>query len=418
MALNLSTLTNPSTSAGILTDLAKSASNLDLVASLENRVSGGPNATQTTATYQPRAHVPVGGGHLYLPSVSGNSASVTFPTIAADDDFVLEMDVFLVDATDFHLVSGSTTDNRFAIYAGRLYFSYTEYVDLDSSLDTGSSTLTVERSGSTLTLKQDGVTKATTSSGAADNAYALTHLSFNGQNATSVDPLNGYIKTATLSIEGTEGLNIDFSNTTHKASSFVCSTGQTVTINTSGNDPATIVRRPFIRLDGARSFLNGSFNESNTTGGYMFVVYSVNGDGGEESGRVFVMNSAGEQGFNNNRSFLWSLRKSNTNNLGYYHENNWRGEHTLGFDLADGVMLHEIKVVAGSQVSKINNGDIQTSSLNLSSLSSEEFDIGSNPAGASNPAIDIEALYLFDETLTDDEATQVRDYLNSKSSIY
>jgi len=66
MALNLSTLTDSSTSAGILTDLAKSASNLELVASLENRVSGGPNATQTTASKQAVAKIPTDGSQPYL----------------------------------------------------------------------------------------------------------------------------------------------------------------------------------------------------------------------------------------------------------------------------------------------------------------------------------------------------------------
>ena len=151
----------------------------------------------------------------------------------------------------------------------------------------------------------------------------------------------------------------------------------------------------------------------------MFVVYSVNGDGGQASGRVFVMNSAGEAGYNNVRSFLWSLRKSGDNNIAYYHNQSWQGIHTLGFDPADGVLLHEVKAVDGSQFSKVNNGDIQTSSLNLSSLSSEEFDIGSTPYGTANyPAIDIEALYLFDHTLTDGDANKIRDYLNDKSSIY
>lgn len=149
----------------------------------------------------------------------------------------------------------------------------------------------------------------------------------------------------------------------------------------------------------------------------MFVVYSVNGNGGEASGRVFVMNSAGEQGYNNTRSFLWSLRKGTENNIAYYQNSTWQGIHTLGFDPVDGTLLHELKAVDGAQFSKVNNGDIQTSSLNLS-LSSEEFDIGATPASSSNPAIDIEALYLFDHTLTDADATKVRDYLNAKSSIY
>jgi len=396
------------------------AANLDLVASLENRVSGGANATQTTASKQPRAHVPLGDGHLYLPAVTGNYASVAFPAIGSSEDFVLELEVDLADVNEMHLVSGSNTTERIIVYSSGTKFQCnlngSAIGTLSSPLATGLSVIRCERASGTVTLKQDGSTKCTLT---GVNGHAnFTDISLNGNFSTGVDPLSGSLKKVTLSVAGTEELNIDFSDGDHKASSFTCSTGQTVTINTSGNDPATIVRRNFLRFDGVDNFLTGSFNESNTTGGYMFVVYSVNGNGGEESGRVFVMNSAGEQGYNNNRSFMWSLRKSNDNNIAYYHSYTWRGIHTLGFDPVDGTLLHEVKAVDGAQFSKVNNGDIQTSSLNLSALSSEEFDIGANPSGSSNPAIDIEALYLFDHTLTDDEATEVRDYLNAKSSIY
>ncbi len=420
MALNLQTLTDSSTSAGILTDLAKSASNLELVASLENQVSGGANATQTTASKQPRSHVPLGDGHLYLSGVSDNNASVAFPTIGSSEDFVLEMEVDLADVNQMHLVSGSNTTERIIIYNSGTQFQCnlngSAIGTLNSPLATGLSVIRCERASNTVTLKQDGVIKGTLTG--VNGSANFTQIS-KGNFATGVSELSGSLKKVTLSVAGTEELNIDFSDGDHKASSFTCSTGQTVTINTSGNDPATIVRRPFLRFDGVNNFLNGSFNESNTTGGYMFVVYSVNGDGGQASARVFVMNSAGESGYSNVRSFLWSLRKSGDNNIAYYHNQSWRGIHTLGFDPVDGTLLHEVKAVDGEQFSKVNNGDLQTTSFNLSYLSSEEFNIGSNPYGTSNyPAIDIEALYLFDETLTDEDATKVRDYLNAKSSIY
>ena len=66
MALNLQTLTDSSTSAGILDDLATVSSEGDLVASLENKVSGGPNATQTTSTEQAVAKIPTDGNQPYL----------------------------------------------------------------------------------------------------------------------------------------------------------------------------------------------------------------------------------------------------------------------------------------------------------------------------------------------------------------
>ena len=136
------------------------AGNLDLVPTLDNRVTGGADATQTTATKQPRAHVPVDGGHLYLPAINGNSASVTFPSIATSEDFVYTIEVHLLNSTNFHLTSGANNNHRFAVFNGYFYIG-NQFVALDSSLSTGDSTLTVSRSGPTITLQQDGVTKAT-----------------------------------------------------------------------------------------------------------------------------------------------------------------------------------------------------------------------------------------------------------------
>ena len=391
------------------------AGNLDSVAALENRVSGGANATQTSAPKQPRAHVPVGGGHLYLPSVSGNSASVTFPSISTSEDFVFTIEVHLLNSTDFYLVSGASSSHRFAVFNGYFYMG-TQFIALDSSLSTGDSTLTVERSGATISLKQDGVTKASKNTSVS---FDLTHLSFNQQFASSILGLNGHIKTATLSVAGTEELNIDFSNATHKASSFVCSTGQTVSINTSGQDPATIVNRSFLRFDGANTSLVGVFNDSNTQGGYFFASFSVNGNGGPSSARVFVMKSSDASfGYNSDKAFLWSLRRQTHNDLAYYHSHNFRGIHTGKWNPDNGVILHEVKAIAGQQFSRVNNSDEQSTTLSLSNLSSEDFHIGQDPVGTGVPAIDLEALYLFDHTLTDSNATKVRDYLNAKSSIY
>ena len=433
MALNLQTLTDSSTSAGILTDLAKSASNLELVASLENRVSGGPNATQTTASKQPRAHVPLGDGHLYLSGVSGNYASVPNETdlnILGD----MEMQWFGEHTSGVQetlIAKWGTGSNNYILRTktnDRLQFYRTsQYAESTAAPSSDAVGFKVTHRVSDDRVQFFETTDGNSWSQVGADKTIPAHTPSSGTSIVEVgslgggtqNPLSGLVKRVILKdgIDGSSVLDIDFSDGDHKASSFACSTGQTVTINKSGNDPATIVRRNFLRFDGASSFLTGSFNESNTTGGYMFVVYSVNGNGGEESGRVFVMNSYGEQGYNNTRSFMWSLRKSNDNNIAYYHSYTWRGIHTLGFDPVDGTLLHEVKAVDGSQFSKVNNGDIQTSSLNLS-LSSEEFDIGANPSGTSNPAIDIEALYLFDHTLTDADATKVRDYLNAKSSIY
>jgi hypothetical protein len=401
------------------------AANLELVPTFENRVSGGANATQTTASNQPRAHVPVGAGHLYIPNVSGNYAEGPSVTIGANETWEGELDMVVTQWGSYirpmgGVTGGWTSGFGLIFYPNALVRCFSGGVVTNSAPSgvTLGTQFNVKYGydGSDLYVNINDARIATYT--ASFNAITET-LQLAQQNIlTSAGEFS--IQKAKLTVGSSVVFDCDFSasNIGHGDASFQAAVGGTVTINTSGNDPATIVRRPFLRFDGVDNFLTGSFNEENTTGGYMFVVYSVNGDGGEESGRVFVMNSAGEQGYNNNRSFMWSLRKSNDNNIAYYHSYTWRGIHTLGFDPVDGTLLHEVKAVDGSQFSKVNNGDIQTSSLNLSALSSEEFDIGANPSGSSNPAIDIEALYLFDHTLTDGDATKVRDYLNAKSSIY
>ena len=420
------------------------AGNLDLVASLENRVSGGANATQTTASNQPRAHVPIGDGHLYLSGVSGNYASVPDSSSAVSGDFTLQVDnvsLIMPQPSTSMFISkdngGGNRSFRWGVETNRKIQlvlssdgSSITYYSSTASLDTGTfeGSLRVIRDGSTITFFTDtGAGFVQFGDALTDTTGTLASKTFDwgiGGSSSGAFPTLGTLgrariwNTATPDVS-TPILDSKFSTGDHKASSFDCSTGQTVTINTSGNDPATIVRRPFLRFDGSASSFVGVFNESNTTGGYFFGVFSVNGDAGTSSGRVFNMKSSEDAaGYNSNRAFLWSLREATTNNLAYYYNHNFRGIHSGKFDPSNGVILHEVKAVDGEQFSKVNNADLQSTSLGLSTLSSEDFYIGQNPGGSGKPAIDLEALYLFDETLTDDEATQVRDYLNSKSSIY
>jgi hypothetical protein len=215
-------------------------------------------------------------------------------------------------------------------------------------------------------------------------------------------------------------LDLDFSDGDHKASSFACSTGQTVTINkgSTTRDAATIVRRPFLRFDGVDNFMSGLFNQTLTSGGYMFMAFSVN-YGSETYARVFAVNSTDpdEPDYNNPRGLAFSIRQTTTDDVGWYYDNAFRDGHDGTYDADRGVILHELKAIDGEQVSKVNNADAKTRSLDLSGLSSEKFIIGGNYDGNANASIDLEALYLFD-ALTDEDATKVRDYLNAKSSIY
>ena len=435
MALNLQTLTDSSTSAGILTSLAKSASNLDLVASLENQVSGGANAAQTTATRQPRAHVPVGAGHLYLSGVSGNYASVPNETaLNILGDIELQWFGEHTDGVQETLLAKySSGGNNFLFRVKTTnklqFYRTTKYAESTAATSSDAIGFKVTHRVSDHRVQffetTDGTswsqvgTDKTIPANTPTVGPAIVEIGSYGVGTSQ--PLSGLVNRVIIKdgIDGSSALDIEFSDGDHKASSFACSTGQTVTINTSGNDPATIVRRNFLRFDGADNSLVGVFNSTNTTGGYMFASFSVNGDGGTSSGRIFNMKSSDyASGYNSNKSFLWSLRESTTNNLAYYYNHSFRGIHTGKFDESNGVILHEVKAIDGTQFSKVNNADIKSTTLALTTLSSEDFYIAQNPSGTGTPAIDLEALYLFDHTLTDDDASKIRGYLNAKSSIY
>jgi len=256
--------------------LAKSASNLDLVASLENRVSGGANATQTIATKQSRAHVPVGDGHLYLPAVSGNYASVPdADNLDGFGDFAME---FVGSSEDWHaglalsLIGKWTSSGGYFVRLqanGTLFFLYNTSGGQNYHYSTASHNLVdgekggirVIRDGSSIKFyenlyagngwQQIGSPVSGSATTLVNGSQPLEVGTYNGGTAY---PFNGSVISSKVWNSASPDtaspvLDIDFSDGDHKASSFTCSTGQTVTINTSGNDPATIVRKSFMRMD-------------------------------------------------------------------------------------------------------------------------------------------------------------------------
>jgi hypothetical protein len=83
-----------------------------------------------------------------------------------------------------------------------------------------------------------------------------------------------------------------------------------------------------------------------------------------------------------------------------------------------GDYLLEHKVISGSQKSKINNADLKTSSSSPS-LVLDDYHIGvSEIAGDNNAAIDLEYLALFPASITDAQATQIRNYINNRNNVF
>jgi hypothetical protein len=420
MALNLSTLTSPATSGDVLAEALTTADFLEPVPVLRNLSRGsnkGGDAKQDVALNQPKALPLVNGsGYVYLPNITGNAPAVTFPNVPSSTNFVLTIVADVRNPTSFHFATGASSAHRFLIHANRFYALGTN-VSLSSAITSGHSTFVIERTGgSTITLKQNGVTKATMT---LTNGFDMTHISFNGQYTTSAQPTLGYFKSVVLTIGGTESLNVDFTatNVRHGDTKFKCATGQVVTINQSGNDPATIIKKPVLRFDGANDFMKGVFGQT-IDGGYMFAAFSVLGNGGNPSGRVFSINSTGIADSGSRSAIFSHTEGTKTDLQSFYNGQPLNIQNNL-FDDSNGDILHESLIKNGSQKAGVNNANFLNTSLSTS-IESEEFNISCNPTAvdARNTAIDLEYLALFDATITDAQADSVRNYINNRNNVF
>jgi hypothetical protein len=425
MALNLSTLTSSATSGDVLAEALTTADFLEPVPVLRNLARGsqkGGDAKQDVALNQPKA-LPLdanGKGYCYLPVTTGNAPAVTFPTIGASDDFVLEMVAYVVNSDNFHIVSGANSGIRFNVYFSHStphFYDGFSIIPL-TQLSSGLSTLTIKRSSGLLEFKQNGVVKASQPNNT--RIYGgFTHLSFNGQFTTSVSTLNGYIQTCTLSIGGTEELKIDFTatNVRHGDTKFKCATGQVVTINQAGNDPATVIKKSVLRFDGVNDGLQGLF-ANNINSGYMFAAFSVLGDGGDDYGRIFGANINGGFDYQNTGFALRRLVSTETLNLRY--SGGWGETHQNLFDDDRGDLLFESRLAPSSQKSKVNDADGNNGVTTLpdTGVAATEYSISSDSTGGSNLAIDLEFLALFPASITDDQADSVRNYINNRNNVF
>jgi hypothetical protein len=145
-------------------------------------------------------------------------------------------------------------------------------------------------------------------------------------------------------------------------------------------------------------------------------VFSVLGNGGESTCRVFSINSTGQQDTNPG-GLVVSGRKYTDKIVSYY--GGWKTQHDGKFTDALGNILHQLKFTANLQLSRFNGGDDRTRSQDMSAVSAEEYTIAAKtPTGTSFANIDILALSLFPSTITDEQAAQVVSYYNSKFSLF
>ena len=441
MALNLSTLTSPTTSGDVLAEMLTTADFLDPVPVLRNIARGsnkGGDAKQTTALNQPKALPYDGKGYLYLSGVSGNYASVPDP-LGALGDFVMEAkDVYMADWTAggaevfFSNFSNGVSGFLFRrsgsdinLYA--YYNSGSNHVLIPHGI-TGAATVSIRatRSGTSVSVELDtGSGYATIGSTATVPASAITTptapLEIGAYSTGIYNILKGKISRAVIWDNGTQAgdpvLDVDFTATSipHGAKKFQCATGQTVTINQSGNDPATVIKKSVLRFDGADDFMDGVFGQT-ITEGYMFATFSVLGGGGDSVARIFSINSTGAFD-SDSESAIFSLRNNlDPQELTSYNAQ-WFSGHVNMFNDDNGDILHQSLIKNGTQKSLVNGAGVASSS-NATTISSEEFNLVANASGDNNAAIDLEYLALFPATLSDAEAASVVTYINTRNNVF
>ena len=433
MSINLSDLTSPN-NQDALAEITSAADFLDPIGKLEN-LSRSPNkgshALQTVALNQPKA-LPLidGDGYLYLSGVLGNYAETDSPVLPNSDDFDVSVDLYYKGSTD-------TRQTLFSQYLGNSagrFFIYIDQYDYLGIFWSGTFTLSstkvpegrhvirVTKSGATVTTYLNGIAAGNDTRLGAGIAQVNLRLGTWETAGTLREPFKGAIFSVT---EANGLLNCDFTATSvrHNDKKLKCATGQIVTINqdsSSSNDVATIIKKPVLRFDGANSALGGLFNQT-INSGYIFASFSVLGDAGEGSSRLFSINATGGYDYLATGMMVIARRDSTSNIYSFYNPSSWTERHVNLLDSVNGDILQDFKFTNGSQISRVNNADLSTTTEAMSALSSEEFKIGAfDLTGANAIAIDLEFLALFSADSVPDEATasKIRNYINSRNQIY
>ena len=433
MALNLSTLTSPATSGNILEEVNTTADFLESVPVFRNLSRGsnkGGDAKQAVALNQPKAlpliKNPAGdlGGYLYIPELDGNYATGPSVTIGANETWEGELDMVIKEWGNYIMPMGG----GFWTTGFGLLFSSSEGVRVFSKgvgpVDFQPSGITVGTSfnvkygydGSVFYADINGVRKFTTvapsQSGTLTETLQLSqtnNLSSKGKYA---------IQKAKLTVNNAVVFDCDFNGSTsirHGDTKFQAAVGGPVSLTKAGNDPVTVVKKDILRFDGVNDSLQGLF-ANNINSGYMFAAFSVLGDGGASSGRVLSTNSTGLSDASSSGA-IFSLRQGTSNDLRVY-QNGYLALHSSLFSQSHGDILHESLIKNGSQISRVNDADENTSNAATPLTSVEEFNIVSNWSGSNNAALDLEYLALFPATITDAQADSVRNYINNRNNVF
>jgi hypothetical protein len=397
----------------------------------------GGDAKQDVALNQPKAlpliKNPAGdlGGYLYIPNVSGNYATGPSVTIGSNETWEGELDMVVTQWGNWVLpMGGGDWDTGF----GLIFYSDKRV----RTFSKGSVLPNISASGVTLgtpfnakfgfdgtNLYVDIDDSRVYELVAPDQSGSITHPLELNQQAALTNVGNYAIQKAKLTVNNAVVFDCDFNGSTsirHGDTKFKCATGQVVTINKSGNDPATVIKKPVLRFSDAASTSLGGVLASNLTEGYYFAALSFLGSVGSSGNpRLFSVYNSGDT---LNDAIIFGLRTGTsvtTGDLSSYKGGTGGGYLTTHTNMGArdrGDVLHEVRYLTdGSAASSVNNSLDLTASGN-DELNANKFILGRNPNGAEAASFDLEYLALFPATLTDAQADAVRNYINNRNTVF
>jgi hypothetical protein len=421
---------------GLLNADGDAASSGDSISVVQNLGSGASNYGQTTGADQPVLHKTKG---LYLPGAAGNSVSVPnegalIPAGELTLIVKLQPKTWTPASTLYVAgIMGGSSDRSYRLEilgSGQARLSFSVNGSATSSLTSdvlsfsdgdhgwirytrnpvdGAYTISESSDGVTWTVQASGTsTTGALFSAAADFEIGST---FGG----GITALEGLIYQVKVLNNGTTVLDIDFTTQDHNTLSFAATTGGTVTISQAGNDPATVIEYPFLRFDGVNSWLEGTYNSA-LSGGYMFCLFSVIGDGGLIFGRVFSSAPTGGVDTQANGAIWLGQFDLTGNSRSFFGDAGGTVmQRTDGFA---GTGLHEISLKTGAHKSLLN-GAAELTNTAATTFNFQDFSIGArSDNGSSTAAIDVFVHGMFDKDLSDAEAVKVRSYIgNQRTNI-
>jgi hypothetical protein len=401
---------------GLLNADGDAASSGDSISVVQNLGSGASNYGQTRGADQPVLHKTKG---LYCPGVAGNygrTAISTTPTYP----FTLEVDA----AGTNNAISLCDEDNANRFFAIRIDDANTITVERRNTTYYEASVTTTEpiqvvkvifQSETTYDVYNNGVLEsAVTGQPSVSLSSDFDTLLFgNVRIATPVAGFDGNIRSGSYSSGATTVVSADFTTQDHNTTSFTPTVGGTVTISQAGNDPATVIEYPFLRFDGSNSFLEGTF-DSALSGGYLFCLFSVIGNGGVSFGRVFSVIPTGGSDTTGNGA-IWLGQLNDFGDSRSYFEGGTKMQRVDGYE---GTGLHEVRLKTGAHKSLLN-GAAELTDTTSTTFNLQEFLLGAGGNSNGNPAaIDVFVHGLFDKDLSEAEAVKVRSYIgNQRTNI-